>query len=367
MTKTNIFEATVEHFLAPIMPYMNDPTVSEIMVNAPDEIYIEREGRVHKTDARFDDDEALLAAVKNVLQFTGKQISQQQPLVDSRLPDGSRVHVILYPLCRTSTVVCIRKFAKTLLDADRLLELGSWTPEMMDYLSVCVRGAKNVLVAGGTSSGKTSLLNVLSGFVPDHERVVVIEDSAELDFRKPHVLSLESRPPDRWGRGEVTIRDLFRSALRLRPDRVIIGEVRGGEALDVIQAMTSGHAGSMTTLHATGGLDALNRLETLAMMSTVELPLHALRAQIASAIDVLVQLTRFTDGRRMVTGAAEVLPLGDDGKYRIREIFRYEPSGADGEELLTWTGEKSLFADQADIRRLREHWNRAADVFGGKK
>ncbi len=366
MTNVSIFEATVEHFLAPIMSYMRDPDISEIMVNAPDEIYIERQGRVEKTDARFDDEEALLAAVKNVLQYTGKQVSQQQPLVDSRLPDGSRVHVILRPLCRTSTVMCIRKFAKTLLDADRLLELGSWTPEMMGYLRVCVQGAKNILLAGGTSSGKTSLLNVLSGFVPDDQRVVVIEDSAELDFQKPHVLSLESRPPDRWGRGEVTIRELFRSALRLRPDRVIIGEVRGGEALDVIQAMTSGHAGSMTTLHATGGLDALNRLETLAMMSTVELPLHALRAQIASAIDVLVQVTRFPDGRRMVTGSSEVLPLGDDGKYRIQEIFRYEPPAAGGEDRLTWTGQKSLFADQASIRKLREHWGQAGFVFGGE-
>jgi pilus assembly protein CpaF len=366
MTRANIFESTVEHFLAPIMPYMRDPEVSEIMVNAPDEIYVERQGRLEKTDARFDSEEALLAAVKNVLQYTGKQVSQQQPLVDSRLPDGSRVHVILRPLCRSSTVMCIRKFAKTLFDADRLLELGSWTPEMMDYLRVCVQGARNILVAGGTSSGKTSLLNVLSGFIPDSQRVVVIEDSAELDFRKPHVLSLESRLPDRWGRGEVTIRELFRSALRLRPDRVIIGEVRGGEALDVIQAMTSGHAGSMTTLHATGGLDAMNRLETLAMMSSVELPLYALRAQIASAIDVLVQVTRFTDGRRMVTGAAEVLPLGDDGKYVLQEIFRYEPPAAGGEEQLAWTGNKSLFADRASIRKLRDAWGRASNIFGGE-
>ncbi|HUU58263.1 MAG TPA: CpaF family protein [Phycisphaerae bacterium] len=368
MVRTNIFETTVEHFLKPIMSFMADPAVSEIMINSPDEIYIEREGRLVRTDARFEDEEALLAAVNNVLQYTGKRLTAEHPLVDSRLPDGSRVHVILSPLCRNSTCMTIRKFAKVMFDADHLVELGTWTPEAMEYVRICVLAEKNILVGGGTSSGKTSLLNVLSGFIPHHQRIVVIEDSAELELQQDHVIPLESRLPDRWGRGEVTITDLFRSALRLRPDRVIIGEVRGGEALDMIQAMTSGHAGSMSTLHANMAMDALSRLETLAMMSKVELPLHALRAQIASAIDVIVQMTRFNDGRRALTQISEVLPLGDDGKYRLREMFRYElaegPAGRDGRGGLVWRGEVSSFADEPKLRILRGSWDLTKRIFG---
>ncbi|RPI58393.1 MAG: CpaF family protein, partial [Planctomycetaceae bacterium] len=266
MSMTSIFEATVNHFLGPILPFMQDPEVSEIMINSPHEIYVERGGVLVKTDARFEDEATLLAAVNNVLQYTGKRMSSEHPLIDSRLPDGSRVHVVLAPLSRTGTCMTIRKFSKVTFDGDFLVKVGSWTAQAMEYLQICVKAEKNLLVAGGTSSGKTSLLNVLSGFVPHNQRIVVIEDSAELELQQDHVVSLESRPPDRWGRGEVGIRDLFRSSLRLRPDRIIIGEVRGGEALDMIQAMTSGHAGSMSTLHANVAIDALNRLETLAMM-----------------------------------------------------------------------------------------------------
>jgi len=322
MAKANIFEATVEHFLAPVLSYLHDPKVSEIMINNPREIYIERDGKVSKTDAQFPDADSLLAAVNNVLQYTGKRLTAEHPLVDSRLPDGSRVHVILPPLCRTGVCMTIRKFSKVTFDASHLLSLGSWTAEAMEYLQMCVLSEKNILVAGGTSSGKTCLLNVLSGFVPEHQRIVVIEDSSELELQQDHVISLEARQADRWGRGEVSISDLFKSALRLRPDRVIIGEVRGGEALDMIQAMTSGHAGSMSTLHANMPMDALNRLETLAMMSKVDLPLYALRAQIASAIDVIIQATRFSDGRRGLTEISEVLPLDDQGHYRLLDMFR---------------------------------------------
>ena len=369
MAKANIFETTVDHFLKPIMPFMRDPTVSEIMVNSPDEIYVERDGQLTRTDAKFEDDESLLAAVNNVLQYTGKRLTEEHPLIDSRLPDGSRVHVILGPLCRTGTCMTIRKFAKIMFDAEHLVELGSWTREAMEYVKICVLAEKNILVAGGTSSGKTCLLNVLSGFIPNRQRIVVIEDSAELEFQQDHVVPLESRTPDRWGRGEVTITDLFRSSLRLRPDRVIIGEVRGGEALDMIQAMTSGHAGSMSTLHANMATDALNRLETLAMMSKVELPLHALRAQIASAIDVIVLVTRFNDGRRGLTQISEVLPLGDDGKYRLQEMFRYElaggTEGGKGRGALVWQGAKSSFADEPKIRVLRDTWDLTKIIFSG--
>ncbi len=355
MAKTNIFAATVEHFLAPILPFMNDPSVAEIMVNAYDEIYIEKEGKLVRTEARFEDENAFMAMVNNVLQYTGKRLTPEHPLIDSRLPDGSRVHVILYPLCRTSTCMTIRKFAKVMFDADHLVELGSWTAEAREYVEMCVLAEKNILVGGGTSSGKTCLLNVLSSFIPNHQRIVVIEDSAELALQQDHVISLESRPPDRWGRGEVGIRELFRSSLRLRPDRIIIGECRGGEALDIIQAMTSGHAGSMSTLHAHMAMDALNRLETLAMMSKIELPLHALRAQVASAIDVIVQMTRFPDGRREITQISEVLPLTDDGHYRLREMFVHEV-GPDGAGQLNWTHQASAFCNQPKMRLLRGRW-----------
>ena len=363
MARTDIFEATVEHFLKPVLPFLQDPAVAEIMINAPDEIYVEREGRLVKTDARFEDSDALRSAVTNVLQYTGKRLTDDNPLTDSRLPDGSRVHVVMPPLCRRGICVTIRKFAKVMFDADHLVELGSWTRQAMEYVRTCVLAEKNILVGGGTSSGKTCLLNVLSGFIPAHQRIVVIEDSAELDLQQDHVISLESRSADRWGRGEVTIRDLFRSSLRLRPDRIIIGEVRGGEALDMIQAMTSGHAGSMSTLHANVAMDALNRLETMAMMSQVELPLHALRAQIASAIDVIVQVTRFNDGRRGLTQITEILPL-DDGRYGLRDIFRYKlDEDRSGRGALAWAGEKSSFADEPKIRVLQDQWELAREIF----
>jgi pilus assembly protein CpaF len=367
MAKVNIFETTVKHFLGPIMPFMEDPTVSEIMINSPHEIYVERHGKLVKTDAKFEDADALAAAVNNVLQFTGKRISFENPLIDSRLPDGSRVHVVLGPLCRTGTCMTIRKFSKVMFSAEHLLEVGSWTAEAMEYLQICVLAEKNLLVAGGTSSGKTSLLNVLSGFIPAHQRIVVIEDSSELELQQDHVVPLESRPADRWGRGEVNIHDLFRSSLRLRPDRIIIGEVRGGEALEMIQAMTSGHAGSMSTLHANVAIDALNRLETMAMMSKVDLPLHALRSQIASAINLIVQVTRFNDGRRGLTQISEVLPLSDDGHYRLQDQFIYKlAEGSEGKVGLgglAWTGKRSSFADEPKVRILRDRWNLTKKMF----
>jgi pilus assembly protein CpaF len=367
MAQVSIFQSTVDHFLAPIGPFMKDPAVSEIMINRADEIYVERNGQVVRTDAKFEDDESLLAAVNNVLQYTGKRLAPEHPLVDSRLPDGSRVHVVLAPLSRFGTCMTIRKFSRTNFNAAHLLELGSWTRESMDYIRVCVEAEKNILVAGGTSSGKTCLLNVLSGFIPVNQRIVVIEDSAELELQQNHVLSLEGRQPDRWGRGEVTIRDLFRSSLRLRPDRVIIGEVRGGEALEMIQAMTSGHAGSMSTLHANVAMDALNRLETLAMMSKVDLPLHALRSQIASAIDVVIQVTRFNDGRRGLTQVSEVLPLGDDGRYQLHDMFEYRlaegAAGKEGKGALAWLGKQSTFVNDPKVRVLRDRWETARKFF----
>ncbi len=363
MARTDIFAATIRHFLAPVVRFLDDPSVSEIMINTPDEIYVEKDGALVRTDAKFDSAESFVAAVNNVLQFTGKRLTSEQPLMDSRLPDGSRVHVILGPLSRRGTCMTIRKFAKVMFDADHLVELGSWTAQAMEYIRLCVLGEKNLLVSGGTSSGKTCLLNVLSEFIPHHQRIVVIEDSAELALQQEHVISLESRGPDRYGRGEVTIRDLFRSGLRLRPDRIIIGECRGGEALEIIQAMTSGHAGSMSTLHANSPLDALNRLETLCMMSKIDLPLHALRAQVTSAIDVVVQMMRFSDGRREVTGVSEVLPLDKEGRYTMRDMFIYELEEGTDRGRLVWTGAKSQYGGEPRMRLLVSKAELTREIF----
>ncbi len=362
MTRADIFAYTVEHFLGPILPYLRDESVSEIMINRFDEIYIERSGSLVRIPEQFDDDDALMAAVNNILQYTGKRLTSEHPLADSRLPDGSRVHVVLKPLSRHSTCMSIRKFAKELFGADELSRLGSWSDMARSYLEVCVLAEKNLLVAGGTSSGKTVLLNVLSSFVPACQRIVTIEDSSELSLQQEHVVSLESRGPDRYGRGAVGIRELFRSSLRLRPDRIIIGEVRGGEALDMIQAMTSGHAGSMSTLHANTTADALNRLETLAMMGQVDLPLHALRSQVASAIDVIVQVTRFNDGRRGLTQVSEVEPLDAHGGYRVRDIFAYKLDGS-GKGQFNWTGAASQYNDEPKIQAQAERMGPAAEVF----
>ncbi len=363
MSTASLFAKTIDHYLAPIRSYLADESVSEVMVNGPEEIYVERDGELVKTPAVFDDTETYHAAINNILQFTGKSLADDEALVDARLPDGSRVHVAKSPCARHGTVMSIRKFAKSMLDLDWLMELGTLTPEAREFLEVAVTAERNILVAGGTSSGKTSLLNALSALIPRDQRLVVIEDSAELQLQQDHVISLESKAADRFGRGAVGIRELFRSSLRLRPDRIIIGEVRGGEALEMIQAMTSGHGGSMGTLHANAPLDALNRLETMALMSEVELPLSALRSQVSSAIDLIVQMSRQIGGRRLVTQITEVLPLGDHGYYQTRDLFAQQQVSDDagGKALwLSWTGEPSSMAgrlrseEQARVTRLTE-------------
>lgn len=367
MNTQEIFTATVAHYLAPIRRYLEDTSVTEVMINHADEIFIERDGKLEKTNARFSDVEAYEAAVNNILQFTGKSLSDESALVDTRLPDGSRVHVAKAPCARFGTAITIRKFAKANLDIDWLVQIGALTNQAREYLQIAVRAERNVLVAGGTSSGKTSLLNALSVYIPSGERIVVIEDSSELQLQQDHVISLEARPPDRYGRNAVTIRDLFRSSLRLRPDRIIIGEVRGGEALDMIQAMTSGHGGSMGTLHANNSADALNRLETMAMMSKVELPLHALRAQVASAIDVVVHTSRQIGGKRMLTQVSEIDPIGDNGKYQLRDIFTMQPAedkkGRKGLQL-QWTGERSSMTGQLRSHERKLVTELTAGMFG---
>ncbi len=345
-----IYTRTVEHYLAPLKQYLDDTAVAEVMVNSRNQVYIERDGRLTLTDAQFADQDAYEAAVNNILQYTGKSLYDDTSLIDARLPDGSRVHVAKEPCSRFGMAMTIRKFAKSMLDIDWLVEIGSLTEQAKQFIRLAVRAEANVLVAGGTSSGKTSLLNAMSTFIPDGQRIVVIEDSSELQLQQPHVISMETKPPDRYGRGAVRIGDLFRSSLRLRPDRIVIGEVRGGEALDMIQAMTSGHGGSMGTLHANNPRDALNRLETMALMSKVELPLYALRAQAASAIDVVVQMSRQMGGRRVVTQISEVGALDEHGQYSLTDIFSMkrlaEKDVVDKEHYsqLEWTGTRSYLA-----------------------
>jgi pilus assembly protein CpaF len=347
MARQDIYKKTIDHYLAPIREFLEDGTVSEVMINKYNEIYIERDGGLHRTNARFGDIEGYEAAVNNILQFTHKSLYDETSLIDARLPDGSRVHVAKWPCARFGMCMTIRKFSKSMLDVDWLVEIGTMTEQVRQYIKLMVNAEANVLVAGGTSSGKTSLLNALSQYIPNDQRIVVIEDSAELDLQQDHVVSMESKAADRYGRGGVGITELFRSSLRLRPDRIVIGEVRGKEALDMIQAMTSGHGGSMGTLHANNPQDALNRLETMALMSDVDLPLHALRAQVASAINVVVQMTRHLGGRRILTQVAEVDQLDDHNRYNLRDMFTFssevDENGARQMQLV-WSGERSYLA-----------------------
>ncbi len=322
MIPTAIFEKTILSFFAPIRPYLDDPSVSEIMINGADQIYVERKGLLSLVDARFENNEALTAAVRNLSQYVGKPVSAARPILEGRMPDGSRVEAILPPVAAGGPHVAIRRFFKETLTVSRLVELDSLTPDVASLLSAFVVAKCNILVAGGTGSGKTSMLNALSGFIPDGERVVVIEDSREVQFQKPHLVQLEARPADAKGEGAITIRDIFRATLRMRPDRVVVGEIRGGEALDIVQAMTSGHGGCMGTLHATYPRDTLTRMETMAMMSDVEMPLAAMRAQIGSGVQIIVQIARLQDGSRKVTHVTEVLGF-DTAKqvYTLQDLY----------------------------------------------
>ncbi len=324
-----VFDQSLGYFLRPIADLLDDASVSEVMINGPDTIYVERKGKLERVPNRFPGHHDLLACARNIAQFSGKRIDEFVPRFDGRLPDGSRVHVVLPPCGRNGITVAIRKFSKSTLTLDRLVEYGSLSPQGRELLGLLVSLDKNIVVSGGTGSGKTALLNALSGAIPGHDRIIVIEDTSELQLQQEHVVSLEARAADRYGRGAVTIRDLLHSSLRLRPDRIIVGECRGGEALDMMQAMNSGHAGSMTTLHANSPRDALARLETLALQADVEIPLLAMRAQIASAVHVILQTDRLSDGSRKVVNVSEVLPLDTEGRYQTQDVMTFVHEGKD--------------------------------------
>ncbi len=328
MIPREVFAETLLQFFAPIRPFLEDPIVADIMINGPDQIYVERKGKLELTDARFETREALVAALRNAAQFVGKHIDEERPILEGRLPDGSRIEAILPPAAPDGPCVSIRRFFKETLTVERLIGFGAMTEEAGISLHAFVAGKLNVLVAGGTGSGKTSMLNALSSFIPEGERVVVIEDSRELQLQRAHVVMLEARPPDPKGKGQVTIRDLFRATLRLRPDRIVVGEIRAGEALDLIQAMTSGHGGCLSTLHATYPRDTLTRLETMAMMSDVDMPLNAMRIQLASAVNMIVQVSRLQDGSRKITHISEVLGFDQQTQaYQLQDIFHRDYQG----------------------------------------
>ena len=342
--------------LGPLEHLLNDPTVSEIMVIDADTIYIERSGKLERSAARFTDDERVRAVIERIVTPLGRRIDESSPLVDARLPDGSRVNAIIKPLALKGSCITIRKFPKSALDIERLYELSALTPAMGQFLTRSVIAKKNIVISGGTGSGKTTLLNVLSAFIPPGERIVTIEDSAELRLVQPHVVSLETRPPNMEGKGQYTIRDLVKNALRMRPDRIVVGECRGGEALDMLQAMNTGHDGSLTTTHANSPLEALARLETLCLMAGVELPSRAIREQIAASIQLIAQQTRLADGSRKVVSICEVCGLDQQGDFEVRKIYGFERSGTGpkGEVLGSFlaTGYLPSFLDELIVRGL---------------
>jgi len=312
--------------LGPLEDLLADDSVSEIMVNGPDKVYVERRGKIELSDCQFTDDASVLSVIERIVSPLGRRIDESQPYVDARLADGSRVNAIIAPLALSGPTITIRKFAKSALTAEDFIRFGTWTRNAAEFMKLCVMLRKNVIVAGGTGSGKTTLLNLLSGYIPHNERIITVEDAAELRLQQPHVVRLEARPPNIEGKGAVTIRDLVKNCLRMRPDRIIVGECRGGEALDMLQAMNTGHDGSLTTVHANSPRDVISRLETMVLMSGMELPSKAIREQIASAVDVVIHESRLSDGSRKVVAITEVTGL-EGSQIVMQDIFAFRQTG----------------------------------------
>jgi len=335
--------------LGPLEPLLKDPTISDILVNKHDTIYIERRGKIERTNVTFKDDEHLMRVIERIVSSVGRRIDESSPMVDARLQDGSRVNAIIPPLAIDGPVVSIRRFGADPLKMAMLIENKALTKDIADMLQMVVHARLNILISGGTGAGKTTLLNALSAFIPENERIVTIEDSAELQLQQPHTVRLETRPPNIEGRGEVTQRDLVKNALRMRPDRIVIGEVRGGEAIDMLQAMNTGHDGSLTTIHANTPRDALSRLETMIQMTGMRLSDRAMRQQVASAINLVLQVARMSDGSRRVTSISEI--TGMEGEtITMQEIFQYERTGVDSQGTVLGrfrpTGIRPRFAER---------------------
>lgn len=342
--------------LGPIEALIRDPSISEVMVNAPDVVFYEREGRLYLSSVRFRDEAHIMRIIERIVAPLGRRVDESSPMVDARLPDGSRVNVIIPPVAPKSPTITIRKFRVDKMTIEDLIQTGTMTRELAEFFRACVRVKLNIIVSGGTGTGKTTMLNALSSFIPDTERIITIEDPTELRLQQGHVVSLEARPPSLEGKGEVTQRDLVRNALRMRPDRIIVGEVRGPEAFDMMQAMNTGHEGSLGTVHANSPRDALARIENMILMAGLDLPVRAIREQMASAIHLIIQIARFPDGSRKVTQVTEV--AGMEGQVvTLQDLFRFQQTGVDAEgrvlgEFRT-TGIRPRFAERFEVAGIR--------------
>ncbi|MEX2157912.1 MAG: CpaF family protein [Dehalococcoidia bacterium] len=353
--------------LGPIQPLIDDPNVSEVMVNAPDDIYAERDGVIYPAPVRFRDVTHILRIIDRIIAPLGRRVDESSPLVDARLPDGSRVNIVIPPLVPRSPTITIRKFRSDKHTVEDLLGNGTLTRPLAEFLAVCIKQKLNIVISGGSGTGKTTMLNALSGCIPNNERVVTIEDPIELKLQQRHAIAMEARPANMEGRNEVSQRDLLRNALRMRPDRIIVGEVRGGEAFDMMQAMNTGHEGSLTTVHANSTRDALARIENMILMAGLDLPVRAMREQMASALQLLVHLTRFSDGRRRVVAVAEV--TGIEGEVvTMKDLFRFEREGVDGngavQGRLTPTGMVPTFAERFASAGVNIDWTTYESIGG---
>ncbi len=355
--REQLFEQIVAEILGlgPLEPFLADDSITEVMVNGPQDIYIERDGKIHKTKAVFESEDHLMRIIERIVAPLGRRIDESSPMVDARLPDGSRVNAVIPPISLVGPTVTIRKFSEDPLTVEELIQFGSVTGESMELLKACVQAKLNILISGGTGAGKTTLLNVLSGYIPGDERIVTIENAAELQLRQEHVVTLESRPPNIEGKGEITIQDLVINSLRMRPDRIIVGECRGPEAFDMLQAMNTGHEGSMTTIHANNARDALGRLENMILMAGMELPHRAIREQISAALDVIIQLERIRDGSRKVVAFAEIQGMEGD-VITMSDIFKFERVGYEAGRVigtLRPTGLRPKFMEKIEAEDIR--------------